>query len=336
MTPDRRETLIRRAAGALYRTRAIRLASWLAGYAGRRPAFPILTYHRVNDDADDFLPAISTKVFERHMVYVASAYRVMPLDEMVQRARKGSLPRNSLALTFDDGYRDNLTHAAPILHRHGLPATVFLATGLIGTGVMSWFDRLAVALKLTRMRTVRTPWGETLVLRDRTARLAALERAQNHLKTLGDDDLQRALDHLLETLDVPDAAAPKNLMLDWADARALRGLGFDVGGHTVSHVILSRVSDERAWAEIRGSSSAIEAGLGSRPTAFAYPNGRAQDYTASTIDLVRKAGFAWAVTTRFGLNTVQTPAYELRRGGPWEPDVATFALKLAVYRATHN
>jgi hypothetical protein len=58
MMPDRRETLIRRAAGVLYGTRAIRFASWLAGYAGRRPAFPILTYHRVNDDADDFLPAI--------------------------------------------------------------------------------------------------------------------------------------------------------------------------------------------------------------------------------------------------------------------------------------
>jgi peptidoglycan/xylan/chitin deacetylase (PgdA/CDA1 family) len=336
MTPDRRETLIRRAAGVLYGTRAIRFASWLAGYAGRRPAFPILTYHRVNDDADDFLPAISTSVFERHMAYVASAYRVMPLGEMVKRARKASLPRNSLAITFDDGYRDNLTHAAPILHRHGLPATIFLATGLIGTGVISWFDRLAVALKLTRAATVRTPWGETLVLRDRITRLAALERAQNYLKTLGDDELQRALDNLLEALDVPDAAAPKSLMLDWADTRALRGLGFDVGGHTVSHVILSRVSDERAWAEIRGSSSAIEAGLGSKPTAFAYPNGRSQDYTPSTIDLVRKAGFAWAVTTRFGLNTAQTPAYELRRGGPWEPDVATFALKLAVYRATHN
>jgi peptidoglycan/xylan/chitin deacetylase (PgdA/CDA1 family) len=186
------------------------------------------------------------------MAYVAGAYRVMPLDEMVERARKGSLPRNSLAITFDDGYRDNLTHAAPILHRHRLPATVFLATGLIGTGVISWFDRLAVALKLTKVATVRTPWGETFVLRDRTARLAALDRAQNHLKTLADDELQRALDVLLEALDVPDAAAPKNLMLDWADARALTGLGFDVGGHTVSHVILSRVTAERARAEIQG------------------------------------------------------------------------------------
>jgi peptidoglycan/xylan/chitin deacetylase (PgdA/CDA1 family) len=336
MTPDRRAAWIRTAAGVLYGTGAIRLGSWLAGYAGRQPAFPILTYHRVNDDADDFLPAVPASVFERHMAYVASAYRVMPLAEMVERAQKGSLPRNSLAITFDDGYRDNLTHAAPILHRLGLPATIFLATGLIGTGTSSWFDRLSVALKLTRVESVRTPWEETFILRDQAARLAALDRALGYLKTLRDDELQRVLDRFLEALGVPDAMASKNLMLDWDDVRALRGLGFDVGGHTVSHVILSRVSDERAWAEIRGSSEAIEASLGTKPTAFAYPNGRPEDYTRSTIDLVRRAGFAWAVTTRFGLNTRETPAYELRRGGPWESDVPTFALKLAAYRATHN
>jgi peptidoglycan/xylan/chitin deacetylase (PgdA/CDA1 family) len=333
MTPDRRVALIRRAAGIVYRTPAMRLASWLAGYAGRWPAFPILTYHRVNDDADEFMPSVSTPVFEQHMAYVAQAYRVLPLPEMLERARKGSLPRNSLAITFDDGYRDNLTHAAPILHRYGLPSTIFLATGFIGTGVIPWFDRLAIALKLTRAGAVQTSWGESLLLHDRTSRLIALARTQGRLKTLCDDELQRALDVLLEQLDVPDGLASKNLMLDWEDARALTLLGFEVGGHTVNHVILSRVSNHRAWAEIRGSRAAIEAGLGCKPMTFAYPNGRAEDYTVTNIDLVRKAGYSCAVTTRFGLNTGRTPAFELRRGGPWEADLATFALKLAVYRA---
>jgi len=336
MIPDRRAVWIRRAASVLYGTRAIRLGSWLAGYAGRRPAFPILTYHRVNEDADDFLPAVPTSVFERHMAYVASAYRVMPLNEMIERARAHSLPRNSLAITFDDGYRDNLTQAAPILHRYRLPSTIFLATGFIGTGLVPWYDRLAIALKLTSAEAVNAPWGERLILRDRVARLAVLDQVLDRLKSLDDDEQRRAVDTLLEELDVPDAAAPKNLMLDWADVRALTGFGFDVGGHTVNHVILSRVTDDRAWAEIKGSRSAIESSLGSKPSAFAYPNGRSADYRPATIDLVRKAGFSSAVTTRFGLNTTRTPVYELRRGGPWEPDVATFALKLAVYRATHG
>src|SRR5262245_20069562 len=129
MTASLRGGLTRRAAGVLYETGAMRLASWLAGYAGGRPVFPILTYQRVNNDNDPLLPAVPTTLFERHMAYVASAYRVMCLDEMVERAAKNSLPRNTLAITFDDGYRDNLTDAAPVLRRYGLPSTIFVATG---------------------------------------------------------------------------------------------------------------------------------------------------------------------------------------------------------------
>ena len=246
----------------------------------------------------------------------------------------GTLPRNALAITFDDGYRDNLTHAAPDPSSPAFPPRS--SSPRVHRHRQDFLVRsLALALKLTKVATVRTPWGETLVLRDRTARLAALDRAQNRLKTLGDDELQRALDVLLEGLDVPDAAAPKNLMLDWADARALTGLGFDVGGHTVSHVIFSRVTADGRGPKIQGSRSAIEAGLGSRPTAFAYPNGRAADYTPATVELVRDAGFAWAVTTllrRHGPNA----GVRASTGWPREPDVATFALKLAVYRATRG
>jgi peptidoglycan/xylan/chitin deacetylase (PgdA/CDA1 family) len=137
----------------------------------------------------------------------------------------------------------------------------------------------------------------------------------------------------MEALDVLDSVMPKNLMLDWADVHALTRHGFSVGAHTVNHVLLSRVTPDRAWAEIRDSRAAIEANVGSRPAAFAYPNGRSADYTRATVELVRRAGFACAVTTSFGVNTRSTPVYELRRGGPWEPDVATFSLKLAMYRA---
>ena len=331
-----RELLTQRAARVLYATRGIGLASWVAGHVRRRPVFPILTYHRVNDDADPFLPAMSTAVLDRHLNYVARAYRVLPLEDIVERAQKGSLPRNSLAITFDDGYLDNLTHAAPILSRYKLPSTIFLATGFIGTGMIPWFDRLAVGFKSTTTETVTAPWGPQFPVRNQAERLVALEHATNHIKTLADDELHRSVETLMETLDVPESAMPKRLMLDWNDVRVLTKLGFRVGAHTVNHVLLSRVPRDRAWTEIRDSRIAIEANLGSRPAAFAYPNGRSADYTRSTVELVQKAGFACAVTTRFGVNSGKTPVYELRRGTPWEPDVATFSLKLAMYRAAHR
>jgi peptidoglycan/xylan/chitin deacetylase (PgdA/CDA1 family) len=94
------------------------------------------------------------------------------------------------------------------------------------------------------------------------------------------------------------------------------------------------VSADRAWQEIAGCRAAIAEACGRPPRAFAYPNGGAEDYTAAVVDAVRRAGFTSAATTRFGMNTIATSPWELRRGGPWEAHLPTFALKLAWYRMT--
>jgi peptidoglycan/xylan/chitin deacetylase (PgdA/CDA1 family) len=297
------------------------------------PAFPVLTYHRVNDDGDPFSPAVPTRVFERHMAYVARTCVVLTIEELVERMGQGRVPRNALAITFDDGYRDTLTHAAPVLARHGLPATVFLATGFIGTAEVPWVERLARAFKLTRSSTLTLPSGERLDCgSDEAGRVAALARATAELKKLADEDLRRHVDQMLGTLVVTDQKCFKDLMLTWDDVHALMGLGFTIGAHTVNHPILSRVSAERAWAEIVGSRTMIESACGLSPRAFAYPNGRPEDYTDRVIRSVREAGFTCAVTTRFGVNTRNTSPWELHRGGPWERDLPTFALKLLWYR----
>lgn len=327
---------IRRAAAGLERTGLLRPLSRAAGYARKAPAFPILAYHRVNDEGDPFFPSLPTEVFERHMAFVARAYVVLPLEELVERMGRNAVPRNALAITLDDGYRDNLTHAAPVLARHGLPATVFLATGFIGTAEVPWFDRVALAFKTTRATAYRAPWGATVRLESPADRLSALDGMLAHLKGLPDDDMRRAVDALVAALEVTDQRGLKNRMLDWDDVHALAGLGLSIGAHTVSHPVLSRVSLQRAWAEIDGSRAMIATAGGRAPQAFAYPNGKPADYTAAVARLVREAGFSCAVATRFGVNTAATPPYELRRGGPWEHHLPMFALKLALYRLTET
>jgi peptidoglycan/xylan/chitin deacetylase (PgdA/CDA1 family) len=328
-------SVLRRGAETLHRAGLSGPLSALMGYATRRPTFPILSWHRVNDDNDPFFPALPTEVFERQMAFVARTYSVLPLEDLVDRMARNRVPRNALAITFDDGYRDNLTHAAPVLARHGLHATVFLATGAVASGEPLWFDRLALTFKRARATAWSAPWGETMPLGTTAERLAALGRAQSHLKRLGEDDRLLAVDELFITLDcAEDRSALKNLMLSWDDVHALVGLGFDIGGHTVSHPILSRLSPERARAEIAGCRAMIQAACGRAPRAFAYPNGRRDDYSPEVVRVVREAGFTCAVTTEFGVNTAATPPYELRRGGPWEHHLPTFALKLAGYRLT--
>lgn len=320
-----------RLASALYRTGLIEPLSRATGRL-RGGVFPILAYHRVNDDGDPFFPAVPTSVFERQMAHVARTSVVLTVEELVARMRTRTVPANALAITFDDGYRDNLTHAAPILARYGLRATIFLTTGVIGTTEIPWFARLAMAVKTTRRDVAATRWG-VLRLTTEAQRLRGLETMMTGLLHLEDDDLRREVARLLEHLAVSGDACGKGLMLGWDEVHALRRLGFAIGAHTVTHPLLSRVSSRRARREIFDSRQAIATACGSPPTAFAYPNGGREDYTAASTALVREAGFTCAVTTRFGLNDAGTSPWELRRGGPWEHDPALFALKLALYRS---
>lgn len=297
-------------------------------------SFPILVFHRVNDEQDPFFPSLPTAVFAARMRHIAEQYVVLTVEELADRVRRRDVPRRALALTFDDGYRDALTHAAPVLARHGLPATIFLATGYIGTSEMPWYDLLGLAFKTTERAGVELTPGQMLPLDSTSDRLQALQIALRYFKRITDEDRRRALARLIDELQPACAQRQKRLMLSWEEVDTLRGLGVSVGAHTVSHPILSRVAPEAAWREVHGSKVAIERSLGTAVRAFAYPNGGADDYNGTTVDLVGRAGFTCAVTTRRGLNTSSTPVFELRRGGPSEQHLPTYALKLAYYHLT--
>jgi peptidoglycan/xylan/chitin deacetylase (PgdA/CDA1 family) len=331
---SRRDQAIRAVSSALYHSGILGPVATAVSYVSPSRGFPILTFHRVNDDHDPFLPALSTAVFAARMAHIAQHYRVLAVEELVERVRQGTTPRNALALTFDDGYRDNLTHAAPILARHRLPATIFLATGYIGTPEVPWFDRVALAFKRSLRMDVTLPGGQPLPLQTEGDRLAGLTLAMGWLKALPDEERRRAVERLEANLRPRGLERPKRVMLTWEEVDALRGLGFSLGAHTVTHPILSRLTPERAREEIQGSKDAIERTVGVPVRAFAYPNGGPEDYSSTTVRIVQECGFRCAVSTRRGLNGPATPAFELRRGDPWEAHLPTFALKLAYYRLT--
>ena len=328
-----RAATLRGVSSALYHSGLIGPIARAVAHAHRKPQVPILPLHRVNDDNDPFMAAMPTAIFAARMAHIARHYRVLTVEDLAQRLQEGRAPHNALAITFDDGYRDNLTHAAPILSRLGLPATIFLVTGYIDTPRALWFDRLALAFKSACARQVTLTDGRVVTLRTVEERLAALSAARALLKLLPDDQRSVALEELIQALR-PLPERPKRLMLGWDEVAALRGLGFAIGAHTVTHPIMSRLTPSQVREEIHGSKAAIEKAVGAPVRAFAYPNGRDDDYNEAVTQVVRDAGFTCAVTTKRGLNDADTPVLELRRGGPWEEHVPTFALKLAYYHAT--
>jgi peptidoglycan/xylan/chitin deacetylase (PgdA/CDA1 family) len=329
-----RSTAMRGISSVLFHTGLVGRIGAAAGYVWPYAGYRVLTFHRVDDENDPFLPSMSTARFAARMAHIARHYVVLPLDELAERVRRGSAPRNALAITFDDGYRSNLTHAAPILARYGLPATVFLVSGYIGTPHALWFDRLALGLKNSRRSEVRLDGGPPLPLTTVEERLRALTAAQKYFKALPAREHQPQLERVLASLEPAALEPPKRFMLSWDEVHALRGLGFSIGAHTETHPILSRLEPEDARREIQGSRRAIERALGRPVTAFAYPNGGVDDYTSATVRLVAEAGFKCAVTTRRGLNTAATPPFELRRGGAWDMHLPTYALQTAYYQLT--
>jgi peptidoglycan/xylan/chitin deacetylase (PgdA/CDA1 family) len=240
-------------------------------------------------------------------------FTVLPLDELAERARRRDLPRNGVAITFDDGYRDNYTNAFPVLRQLGLPATIFLTTDALDRGGLLWHDRVFDAFHRSRNPEARSTFVSEL---GRLRRVSPAER-------------DRRIETLLEELGVEPNGASGWEKLTWPEAREMASEGISFGAHTIDHPILTHVSPDEARRQIRESKQRIERELGSTITMFAYPNGGPSDFDPSTERLVKEEGFSLAVTTVAGANDESTNPFALRRTGMWGDDPQLSAIRLA-------
>jgi peptidoglycan/xylan/chitin deacetylase (PgdA/CDA1 family) len=303
----------------------------------RRDPFLILLYHRVNRVADPFsIERTTPEAFRGQMAHLARNFSVMPLGEIAGRLRSGkALPPRAVAITFDDGYADNYTEAFPILRALGLPATVFLTTGCIGTGESLWFDRVLRAFQRTERDTATLPGGEEATgMRDPALRARMSIRALYALMRLPDAERVEAVTGLERQLLDGGAATPASDMLDWDQIRAMAAGGITFGAHTVNHPILARLPLEDAEREIVASKRRIEEETGRGVDLFAYPVGRRSDYSPEVIARVVGVGFQAAVTTTPGANRRGDDPFLLRRVKPLGEDVPSFALGLGAHYLT--
>jgi peptidoglycan/xylan/chitin deacetylase (PgdA/CDA1 family) len=301
-------------------------------------SFAVLLYHRVNPDNDPFFPALSVKAFEAQIKYLAANYTVLSLADIIERIRYGrGLIPGTIAVTFDDGYRDNYLYAHPILQKYNLPATLFAATSYIGTDHLMWNDKIALAVKLTSQPRVAVPGlKQSIPLATVTEKLGALERITETLKTLPETEKRSLTDELFRRLYSMDFQG-EPVMLSWAELRKLAYQGWEVGSHTANHVILTRVPLCQAKEEISASGAVLEQELDRPVRLFAYPNGKAADYDSSIKRTLAERGYLGAVTTIDRLNTQGADLFAIGRTSPWEQSLPNFALKLAWnYRSHHR
>jgi peptidoglycan/xylan/chitin deacetylase (PgdA/CDA1 family) len=257
-------------------------------------------------------PGAGAAGFEHQLRRLQRLGTIVPLATALRQLTTGQpLPPRAIALTFDDGYRDNLEVGAPVLERLGLPATFFLVPGILDGQVSPWWETVAWALRRTPRASV--DWeGQALPTRGRGAR-RTLELLTEHLKTHDQAGRARAVAELLERLEPDGAPDHRRLFLNWEGARELSARGFEVGAHSMDHAILARESPAAQLTDLVESRRRLEAELDVPVEVLAYPNGSRADYDAATVDAARRAGYSHALTARSGWNSRATPLFEIRR-----------------------
>lgn len=288
----------------------------------------ILIYHRVLARPDTFNPDdIDAQIFDRQMATLAACYNVLPLSEAVDALNANRLPPRAAAVTFDDGYADNFEVALPILQRHGVPATFFVASGFLDGGIM-WNDKIIDCMRRCPSAVLdldNLGLGSVQLESDQMRWHAAMN-AIRKLKYFEPQARAQAVDAICDAASV---SPPAGLMMTRTAVRQLRASGMEVGGHTLSHPILASLDDRAAEREIADNRDVLEQLIGEPVRLFAYPNGKpGHDYQRQHVAMVRKLGFKAAVSTAWGVARNGHDLYQLPRFTPWDTQPAKFALRL--------
>lgn len=241
--------------------------------------------------------------------WFAARYEMCTLSEGLDALAGAERGRSLVALTMDDGYRDNAEVLPDLLDEVGARATVFLESRPLDERRVNWSHKYFWTLTRIGARQFGERFAaacDDAAVRDRMrVALGEAERLDYHVKRVLKYHAPRGLrDPLVDELFLAEGGNESELCeriyMDWDGARRMRARGIEVGGHTVRHPVLSAVSPEEALEEIREGKLALERGLGEEISSFAYPYGRRWDWNEDAARAVGEAGFRVAVTTHAG------------------------------------
>ncbi len=294
----------------------------------------VLMYHRVIPDNIRSLSlshgsiTLGVTAFKEQMKYVANHFMVLPIDEVCRHLCTGkAFPPKSVLVTFDDGWKDNYTHAMPVLKENKISALIFLSTGFIGNKKSFWQERMAHlmwqaaehsksnpnmidALKSVFEGAQISPLMETQGMNRRSLIWNLIQKVKSLEYTRIDEII-----HQLESI-IPVAAGAEadcksgdGEFLSWEEVRQMHRDGIDFGSHGVNHLILDKKGVDVDY-ELAQSKIDIEARLGRPTLAFSYPNGNCNPMIA---EKVKSQGYDLAFGTEFGYNSTSSNRFVLKR-----------------------
>jgi peptidoglycan/xylan/chitin deacetylase (PgdA/CDA1 family) len=303
----------------------------------------VLVYHRVTRlSTDPQALTVAPEHFTEQLDVLRRHAHPLPLVELVDRAQHGRLPARAVAVTFDDGYSDNLVEASPLLEQAAVPATVFVTTGGIGRAQEFYWDDLdrillqpgvlPANLALTigpssyaadlggDARLGESAWEERrrwnlLQARAPGARERIYAELCERLRPIDERARVEVLERVRAWSGCPAPPRATHRIMNAAEIARLAGGGLvEIGAHTVTHPVLATLSPTAQRVEIFDSRSTLEEIVGRRVTSFAYPFGNRAHYQPETAALVREAGFERACANGPALVDRWANPFEVPRG----------------------
>ncbi len=290
-----------------------------------RPDLRILAYHRVVEAIDPgrfrFDPELlsaDAAGFRAQMLHVRRHYAPLRLAEVAAHLDAGkTLPRNAVVVTFDDGYDDNHRVAFPILRELGIPATFFVSTGYIDSGLPYHYDWFVHVVSVATVATVDIPeLGCSCPLpADLRGRRALAQALISRLKGLDDAGQSRVIDQLARACGMPRIAGAADCRpMAWDALREMHAAGMEIGSHGVGHRMLAKLGDAELEHEIVQSRDAIARELGAPARVISYPVGGPDAWDARVEAVVRAAGYVAGCSYLAGSNDSRhLDRYGLRR-----------------------
>jgi peptidoglycan/xylan/chitin deacetylase (PgdA/CDA1 family) len=266
-----------------------------------------LLYHQVTTETNGTTSlnpyiglVVPVKEFEQQIDYISKHYNCVALPDAVERLAQGTLSNRTIIVTFDDGYRDNLVLALPVLERYGVPATIFVTTGFIdGTCVPWWYEQDAILRKLDAAEVSWKGRSFCWKLETPAQTFSAISELNSLFKEMSLDDQKAFMDKLRNLC--PSAFTSESMFLSWDELIELsRHPLITIGAHTKNHPVLSRLTVEGLLGELAEGKEVLESRLGHSVDHLAYPFGSKSHVCRREFEAAREAGFRSAFTTRFG------------------------------------
>ena len=284
----------------------------------------VLTYHRISDELDIQDPLkVSMENFEKQILFLKENYSIISGEQLADIiTNKRLFPPKACLITFDDGWRDNYTHAFPILKRYRVPAIIFISTDYIGTDKMFWHEKLKkILIKMPdsvdrqNLKKVLDQWPPDVAKSIFDILKSSLSRRYPIINDLiiflkgFDPQKNDELNFKLETLfHNDDDNSP--VMLSWEQVKEMSQSNICFGSHTKSHAILTQISKNKLPEELGGSKKGIEDRLGKPVYFLSYPNG---NYNQVIIDAAKDVGYLASFTCLPGVSVSCEERFEMKR-----------------------